>query len=797
MRKHVSLNKGWKFLEHDIASNGSYIRFFKDDFDVSSWADVNVPHDSSIISEFAENNLSGARGGYARTTMCYYNKFFTLSKEEATKRVVVEFEGVYMNALVYVNGEIVGKYPYGYTTFSYDISSFVKEGENRLSVTVDNEPQPASRWYTGTGIYRPVHLHITDEAYLEKNDIFITTPVISQEEATVNIDYKIFNVAKLTKRLIAEVEIKDANGQVVATEKIDKAISYKSYRDVKLELKIANPKLWCNKTPHLYTAVFKIFENGEQLDLAEVKFGIREIKYTPEQGFIINGKKEMLKGVCIHHDNGCLGSAAYREAFVKKIEAVKEMGANAIRTSHNPEAPEFLDLCDEYGMYVMEEAFDEWVLAKRPRIFGDLFIRQRIFSYANYFEEWAEKDISAMVKRDRNHPSIVMWSIGNEIEELRHEEGEGICQMLVNTVHKYDTTRPATAAFNGLAAVNSTNNPEILDICGYNYAEEFYANDHIENSLRCVVGSETASITAFEPRGQYVEFLKDYENKKSEIASGADPEQAAVKSEVASLVNARIVRGENSMIKHLEYDYIAGMFIWTGIDYIGEPTPQTWPSVSSYFAPIDRAYLPKDAFYYYQSCWSDKDVLHILPHWNLKNADIIPVWCFTNCDEVELFVNGKSYGKKTIDKTKTLHFEWDNVKYEEGEVTAIGYRNSKKVEASIKTAYEVSDFEFTTDKTTLAKEELVYTKVVLKDKFGTVVPDKDLKVAFTATGDMSFIACDNGNPTRSDFTSNSVDTLSGYAISIFEGTQLGEGEIIATAEIGGKTVSKKIIITVK
>ncbi len=795
MRQHINLNKNWKFMEHNITSNNSYTTHYMEGFDDSSWSDVNIPHDNSIVSEFKKENPSGPRGGYALTTMCYYNKHFCLTKEEARKRAILEFEGVYMNSKVYVNGKVLGQYPYGYTAFSYDVSNFVREGENCISVIVDNEVQPGSRWYSGTGIYRPVHLHLTEDIYLKTDDIFITTPVVSQEKAVVEVDFKLYNDFSITKRVNIEIDIMD-KGKVVKSQSLDKAVAHNNFGDYKTAITLENPNLWCNANPNLYTAVFKILDNGNLIDEISVRFGVRSIEFSPDQGFIINGKKEMLKGVCIHHDNGCLGAAAYREAFIKKIKIVKEMGANAIRTSHNPEAREFLDLCDEYGMYVMEEAFDEWVAGKRPRIFGDVNIRQRIFSYAQYFKDWAEKDLSAMIRRDRNHPSIVMWSIGNEIEELRHADGEEIAQMLMNVAHKHDKTRPSTAAFNGLAAINKTNNPEILDICGYNYAESFYECDHINNPLRCIVGSETASITAFEERGKYEAFLAENKISEEDMGGEIDPEQLSVNDTLNKFVRARIAKGEESMMQHLKCDYIAGMFIWTGIDYIGEPTPHTWPSISSYFAPIDRAFLPKDAFYFYQSSWSDKDVLHILPHWNFDNLDTVPVWCFTNCEEVELFVNGKSCGKKVLDKAKTLHLEWDNVIYEKGEIKAVGLRNGKTIETVIKTAEAVNNFEFKSENESINAGELFYTDVSLLDENDVFVPNQDIDITFTASGSVSFVACDNGSPKFSDFTANHVQTLSGRAIAVFKAVEVGQGTVVACAEINGVKIEKTINIVV-
>lgn len=805
MREVRSLNQGWKYLKHDVHSNGSQPTFYKVNFNDNNWKTVDVPHDSSIVSEFKETNPAGPRGGYAETTLCYYNKRFNLSKEDLSKKIFVEFEGVYMNSTVYINGKELGTYPFGYTTFKYDITDDVVEGENKISVFVDNELQPGSRWYSGTGIYRPVNLYLLDKVHFEKEDFFVTTPFITEECAVVNVDAIIKNEHKETSKFLTlEYEIKDANGEVVAAYKLDRAISYDSFADLSAKIEVKNPKLWSNKTPYLYTLAAKIVSDEEVLDNICVRFGIRSIEFTPDRGFIINGKKEMLKGVCIHHDNGPLGAAAHRAAYIKKIEIVKAMGANAIRTSHNPEAPEFLDLCDEYGMYVMEESFDEWREAKRPRVFGGLFFRQRIFAYSQYFDKWAEKDVAAMVKRDRNHASIVMWSTGNEILELKQSEGEKLSQMLLNEVHKHDKTRPVLTAGNGLVAIHKTQNLDIVDLAGYNYAEDCYIPHHEQRPNRCIVGSENASATPFEKRGVYEQFLKVDEVDKTIADDNADVEEAEgfvsekrkIAETVKSNVRARVARGENSMIRHLADDFVAGMFIWTGIDYLGEPSPEIWPSISSYFAPIDRVYFPKDSFYFYKSFWSDEDVLHLLPHWSFENVEKLPVWCYTNCDEVELFVNGKSVGKRTLERDKQLHLEWENVAFEKGELKAVGTRNGRTVTSILKTATDPKTMKFAVDADTPpVAGQLFYTTVSFYDEAGIFVPHKEQEVTFAAEGGIEFVVCDNGDPEYSNFTVNTIKTLGGLAKAIYKANS--DGKIIASAVIEGKKVEAVIDIVVE
>lgn len=781
MKRVIDLNNSWKYLVHDISKNESFKDFYRDNFDDSSWETVNVPHDSSIVSEFSETNASGPRGGYAKTTLCYYTKTFNVEKADLDKDFVVEFEGVYMNSTVYINGEKLGTYPYGYTAFRYNLTQHIRLGENRIAVLVNNEIQPASRWYTGTGIYRKVKLYVLEKVSFDFDNLIVKTPVICKEYAKIDIDFSFFNSDKFSRHGDIDLNILDAEKNIVASFSGSRSVATNSKYPLSWSVNLPKPILWCNENPYLYTCKIDFTENGELIDSQETKFGVREIKFTANEGFIINGKKEFLKGVCLHHDNGLIGASAEKEAFRRKILAVKKMGANAIRTSHNPEAKDFLDLCDEYGMYVMEEAFDEWTLGKRPGVFGKVFMRQPIFAYASYFENWAEKDLSAMIKRDRNHACIVMWSVGNEIEELRHVEGEKLVQDLRNIVYKHDCTRPVTVACNGLEAINKTFSPDIVDVCGYNYAESFYEKDHERRANRVIIGSETATVTAFEARGKYEKFLEMQPCEKTtfNLIAQTDAEHQSSEELAKSFVKARMDRGENSWKLHVQNPFVAGIFIWTGIDYIGEPTPKVWPSISSYFAPIDRALQPKDAFYFYKSIWSDEDVLHILPHWNLpeKEGKTVPVWCFTNCDEVEIFVNGKSFGKKTLDKKENFHLEWDEVFYEKGEIKAVGTRNGKEIVEKVKTTGSSKSVLLELERTTAELESLVYAKVSITDENGLTVPNSEENIEFSCNENLSFIASDNGNPEFSNFNSKVLPSFSGIATAVFRAKKTGTGQI--------------------
>lgn len=785
MREKIDFNNEWLWKEHDIHSNHSYLPIHHFSFDDSEWTLLNVPHDSSIEGEFSEDNPSGARGGYAPAVMSYYRKRFVIDNKYKDKKFKITFEGVYRNAEVYINEVRLGKYPYGYTTFSYDLTPYIRVGqENILAVRVDNELQPGSRWYSGTGIYRPVYLEIFDRTYIEPDEVIVKTVSCNEEEAVIEAEILIKNTNIMNKEIKVITNIQDKE-ELIVQDIQNVKVNFNDEAKLKLNYKVKNPSLWCNKNPYLYKFNIELVDNNKSIDNYSLNFGIREIKFDKDNGFMINGHKEILKGVCIHHDNGMLGACAYKDSFERKILIMKEMGANAIRTTHNPEAPVFLDLCDKYGMYVMEEAFDEWTLGKRPRVFGNKDIRVPIFAYSMYFNEWSEKDLSAMIRRDRNHPSIIMWSIGNEIEELRHKEGEVYTKQLVEIVHKNDKTRPATVGCNGLAAINETENPDLVDVCGYNYAEDFYKKDHERKPNRLIIGSETSSSTAFEPRGDYRNLLQETNYGYLGEGEEADPEHQGIQQLNSNTFEGRLLKAEYSWRMHKELNFVAGLFIWTGIDYIGEPTPHIWPSISSYFAPVDRCLLKKDAFYFYKSIWSDEPVLHLVPNWNLPGheGETISVWCFTNCEKVELFVNGISQGIRELDENKSYHLKWDEVIYVPGEIKAIGICNGKEIVTDVKTAGKADHIEVKADRKAIEVNELVYVTYSIRDKDNNVVTSNNFKVKLLADDSLELLGIDNGLQTNHIFRGDTVETWAGYARAVYRGKKANKNiKISASSE---------------
>ncbi|MFI3326221.1 MAG: glycoside hydrolase family 2 TIM barrel-domain containing protein [Clostridia bacterium] len=796
MNKYVSLNKGWKHKVFNIFQNGSYDLFYMDDYDDSDWRVVDVPHDSSIEQEFKETNLSGPRGGYATTTVCFYNRYFNLTAQEATKHITVEFEGVYMNATTYINGEKLGKYPYGYTAVTYDISDYVKEGENKISVFVDNEKQPGSRWYSGTGIYRPVTMHISEKVHLDKYDFVVKSTQTNDNEATVEVDVKLFNKFKDSVPYTLTFDFYNEKSELIESKDLFASIGNNCTADKAYKTVIKNPELWCFENPALYTCNVTLkYRDGTVCDEMSTKFGIRTIEFSPETGFYINGKHDKLKGLCIHHDNGCIGACADPKVIRKKLELVKTTGANAVRTVHNPESTEFLNICDELGLYVMAEAFDEWIISKRPRVFGDLNYRQRILAYSEYYEDWAEKDLSAMVRRDRNHPSIILWSIGNEILELRQKEGEIMTQQLVNIVKEHDKTRHVTVACNGLEAINKTQCPDIVDVCGYNYANAFYDGDHAKHPYRPILGSENPSMHLIANRGDYEEFLTIQDSYDTSAAK-IDPttvmgDRATIRSSV-----------ERTLISFKDHrkEFVAGQFTWAAFDYMGEAGPDTWPTIGSPSGVFDRALLPKDNLYFYQSVWTDNPIIHIMPHWSFGDDKVgkkIPVVCLTNCDEVEIFVNGTSFGTKVMNKEEELFLEWDNVIFEKGEIKAVGLKDGQTYTDVVNTVGKPASIEIELDTYKADVGELIYSTAKIVDENGAVVPTANMTIKFASSEDIKFVGSDNGNTTYSKFMSSELDTSAGMAICVFAGKKPTKGTISVSFECDGKEITATADIEIK
>ena len=788
------LDFSWRF------KRGDNLAGFNPKLDHSNWEEVQVPHDWSIEGPFKEDNPSGPRGGYAPGGIAWYRKFISLSEEYKNKKVFIEFDGIYMNSSVYVNGDRVGYHPYGYTSLSYDLTPYFVFGdyENLISVRVDTALQPGSRWYSGAGIYRHARLVVKDYLSIERYSTYITTPKVSEISSLINIKTSIKNEYAEEKTCVLKVSILDKDKKVVKTIKEEKNIDSNSVYEFNQDVIIEKPNLWSTENPYLYTERTEIIVDNIIVDNEETSVGIRKIEFNADKGFLLNDKSLKIKGVCIHHDGGCLGAAGRDRTKERQIEILKEMGCNAIRTSHNPPSPVLLDLCDKHGMLVMDEAFDEWEIGKRPRVFdeGTLGeqIRRPIYAYSEYFKDWCEKDLRTMVKRDRNHPSIILWSIGNEVDEHALPQGFRITKKLNDIIRSEDVTRPITTATVHMEGSNEIGLPSILDITGYNYHENLYEEDHEKYPNRIILGSETCSATPFEVRGEYKGFIESadsIESLKNIKTGGGDLSVITPAS--------RFCKAENSWKITKENEYVSGLFIWTGFDYIGEPSPFAWPSKSSYFGVIDLCGFPKDAFYFYKSQWTKEPMIHILPHWNWegKEGQELPVWCYTNCESVELILNGESLGEKNISDSEFLHLYW-KVMYTPGSLKAIGKINGEVVcEEVINTASQPSTIILAPDKMELNSngQDLCYIKVRIEDEKGNLVPTAKNEILFTVEGSGKLVGMDNGDPTvEESFTGNKMKALNGLCLAVVQ-SSLHKGEITIKATSLGLKDTKVVIRT--
>ena len=704
-RNRQLFDKGWLFTLADSAG------MEKNAYSDVAWRSLNLPHDWAIEGDFSPSNPSGASGGALPGGVGWYRKHFTVGAKEKYNKYVVEFDGVYMNATVYINGHRLGTRPYGYSSFEYDITPYLNiKGDNVLAVKVDNSDQPNSRWYSGCGIYRHVWLTKSQSVRIAQWGQYVaTTP---DGTVKVRVDWEDANShsgkGKSSVKPSFRNTIYDAAGKVVATLLNGSA---------EQTLQVANPHLWGVENPYLYTVKSELLLGKKVVDAVETKAGFRDVKFDAQKGFFLNGKNMKLNGVCEHHDLGCLGAAFSEDAMHRKLVVLRDMGVNAIRCSHNPPAPELLNMCDSMGFLVMDESFDMW---RRKKSKND---------YARFFDEWHKRDLSDLVKRDRNHPSVIMWSIGNEVLEqwssadadtlsleqanlilnAGHDasslakEGELsvnslLTQHLAEIVKEYDPwgTRPITAGCNEPDPKNHLFKSGAIDVIGFNYHHQWVKDVPKNFPGKPFIFSE--SVSALQTRGFYMmpsdsiytapkEWWLPYTDP-SFMCSSYDNMHASWSSTHEETWN---------VVKH--NDFVGGQFIWTGFDYIGEPTPYAYPARSSYFGIVDLAGFPKDSYYMYQSEWTNKDVLHLFPHWNWIPGQTIDMWCYYNhADEVELFVNGKSQGirkklvyqaandGKAYEKSTEYHVMW-RVTYEPGEVKVVARKNGQVVgEQVIKTA---------------------------------------------------------------------------------------------------------------
>jgi beta-galactosidase len=721
-------NRGWRFHAGDIGQAMS------PGLNDSSWRVLNLPHDWSIEGEFSVMNPASPGGGALPGGIGWYRKTFAVNAEDSTKLFFIDFDGIYCNSEVWINGHYLGKRPNGYISFRYELTPFMKfeNQPNILAVKVDNSHQPNSRWYSGSGIYRNVWLVSVNKVYVDHWGTYVTTPEITSGYAKVHLTTTIKNRRSLDKELNIKTSIYNAQGKKVAESASDAKIPGHGNAGIQQVLSVKNPVLWSVSSPYLYKAVSVLKYDGKVMDKYETTFGIRYFSFDSAKGFSLNGEHMKINGVCNHHDLGCLGAAVNTRALERQLEMLKGMGCNGIRTSHNPPAPELLDLCDRMGFLVMDEAFDMW---KR---------KKTAYDYHLYYDEWHQRDLEDQILRDRNHPSVIIWSIGNEILEQWDSTGLGMAQELSGIVKKLDDTRPVTSGCNEPNPWNYIIRSGALDIIGYNYHQDMYPDFPKTYPGQKFIATETVSALA--TRGSYdmpSDIIRRWPVRWDQPFNTGNPDYSC-----SSYDNCSVPWGsthEETLRIMKKYDFLSGMFIWTGWDYLGEPTPYSWPARSSYFGIIDLAGFPKDAFYLYQSEWTDKPVLHVFPHWNWNEGDTIDIWAYTNCAEVELFLNNQSLGKK-LKSENDLHLMW-RIPYVPGTIKAVAVKDGKTLIKEVKTAGEPAAVELEADREIIMADgkDLSFITVKIVDRDGNLVPSGDNLVDFIISGEGFIAGVDNGN----------------------------------------------------
>ena len=755
-RDRQNFDTDWRFILADTASMAN------PDYDDSFWRRLDVPHDWAIEGDFYAGNPSGAGGGALPGGIGWYRKTFTVNRQLSTVNYFLEFDGVYMNSTVYVNGQKMGFRPYGYSSFEYDITPYIKQGENVVAVRVDNSDQPNSRWYSGCGIYRHVWLTKTNPIHVKHWGVFV-------HDGKVEVDYENPTKQKVTVKNIWL----DANGKPTNIKK---------------------PRKWSCEDPYIYKVRTQLIAGGKVVDEVETTTGFRDFKFDAKTGFWLNGKNFKINGVCEHHDLGCLGAALNEDALHRKLTKLKAMGVNSIRSSHNPPAPELLNMCDTMGLIVMDESFDMW---RRKKTQND---------YARFFDEWHERDLTDLILRDRNHPSILMWSIGNEVLEqwssaeadtLTLEQANLILnaghdastlakdgelsvqslltQHLAEIVKRYDTSRLITAGCNEPSPNNHLFKSGAIDLIGFNYHHQWVKDVPQNFAGKPFIFSE--SVSALQTRGFYM-MPSDtvYKAPKEWWLPYTDPSYMCSAYDNMHASWSSTHEETWDVVKH--NDFVGGQYIWTGFDYIGEPTPYGFPARSSYFGIIDLAGFPKDTYYMYQSEWTQNPMLHLFPHWNWVPGDYIDMWCYySGADEVELFINGKSQGvrRKTDHQPEgwkpglctEYHVGW-RVTFDPGEVKAVSRKDGKVVcEQVIKTAGAPDHIRLSVDyqgkTTTFITAEVV-------DKDGNLCPWADDEIHFIYEGEGGILGTDNGCQTSMErFTSPKRKAFFGKCLVVATG----------------------------
>ncbi len=800
--RKVELLKQWKFTNYDSGAS------FQENFDDSDWEKVTVPHDWAVKGDFDfANDLqltmviqdgeskpkyrAGRSGALPYVGVGWYRTQYQIEKSDLKGKVQVLFDGAMSNSRVYVNGQYVGERPFGYISFYFDITPYLKEGTNTLAVRLENY-NSQSRWYPGAGLYRKVSLIKTNPTHIKTWGTFVTTPEISKKRATVKLDLELEGTGNYTLKN----EIIDAKGKVVASK--NKEVTIGATTKFSENFELAKPNLWSLETPTLYKLKTTLYKGKQQIDEYETNFGIRSIRYEVD-GFYLNHKKIRFKGVNMHHDLGPVGAAFHRELFVRQMTKMKEMGVNAIRFSHNPPAPEALDVCDEMGILAIDEAFDEWQIGKV------------INGYGIHFDKWAKIDLTDMILRDRNHPSIIMWSIGNEIMEQYKHDPNKINAYLNGIVKSLDTTRATTAGFNSAKNAIDSGMATTVDVAGFNYKPGVYGAIRKQNPNLKFYASETGGAVSVRNSYKFPVVFDTIHGKRGDSAHTiVYPDGHPDNYETTNVPWGYPAYKEFAAQEKNTSVY--GEFVWTGYDYLGEPSPyHDAKSRSSYFAPVDFVGLEKDKFYLYQSQWKkDKNVLHFFPHWTWNKAEVksFPVVCYTSYEKAELFVNGKSYGIKTKQPLSKLSFEgnniareasgggnwelfkayaivWDEVVYEPGEAKIVAYdKNNKKVaETKRVTAGAPHHISIEPEIKTIQNGEVGVYVVSVVDKDGNLCPHFNENMTIEVSGAGNFLAAGNGDPVNmQNLSKPQRKFLNGQAVIFVQSTQKGNVSLTTTTQ---------------
>ena len=786
-RQEITLTDDWQFSR-----------------DQQTWQTISVPHDWAISGPFNKkwdiqtvaivqngetqaSEKTGRSGALPWIGEGYYKRNFTIPSD-FDGHVELVFDGAMAQPTVYVNGTKAGYWAYGYNTFRLDITQFVKPGENRLEVSLTNMEE-SSRWYPGAGIYRPVTLVLTPKTYIDDWSLFVRTIGVDQRKdvATVAVDVMVKNVEPDMRMILS---LQDAEGNSGVMHSVVSFGEGFVTKNVVLE----HPKLWSPETPNLYTLTVRLMKDGKDIDVKTVKTGIRTVRVSKEHGFQLNGQTRKFKGVCLHHDLGPLGAAVNKAALIRQIKILKDMGCDAIRTAHNMPSQMQMDVCDSLGMMVMAESFDMWVYPKCKN------------GYARFFNDWADKDITNLVKANRNHPSIVMWSIGNEIPEQGSEDGRLIATRLQGLCHALDPTRPVTQGLDHAEASIKSGVATGMDVAGFNYRVHKYEKSIEQLPQGFLLGSETASTVS--SRGVYY-----FPVTPTDHGVHPDGQCSSYDVEWCSWSNLP----DDDWVWQDEKDWVIGEFVWTGFDYLGEPTPYDgyWPSRSSYFGICDLAGLPKDRYFLYRSHWNkDAHTIHLLPHWTWpdRKGQVTPVYCYTDYPEAELFVNGKSQGrikKNSSERLDRYRLRWNDVKYEPGELKVVVYDEQGKRggEQIVRTASKPHHLQFDVWTSNSNQgggggglhadgEDLAFITVSLVDKNGTLIPDAADQLTFDVQGAGTFRAVCNGDATSLEpFTEPTMKLFSGQLVVIVQAAKQ-EGNITLTVTDRQRGMKQKVVIPV-